>query len=275
LACIEPIAAEGEGEGEGEGDVAVSLPFSALVNGEAFACQGTPAFAVGSTPTAAKFLDARMYVHGLELIAGNDRRPVTLDEDAFQHDGVGLVDFENGDAASCDTGSTETHTALTGRVSSTADVTGVAFIIGVPEAQNHLDVAAVEPPLNIPGMYWNWTGGYKFLRFDVQTDDLATTSFFHLGSTACTGDPGAITCANPNRIAVELNDVDLASGVAVDLDKLFASIALDDAPADGDPVKGCMSGPADPECTTPFSTVLGLAHGAAAAGAQTLVRAAP
>ena len=271
-ACPADGTGEGEGEGDGEGD-AVTLPFAALINGAPFSCQGDPAFVLGSGDVATTFLDARFYVHDIELLAGSERRPVTLDDNTFQRDGVALLDFENGDSASCDTGSPETHTAVTGRVSSVAGVTGVSFVVGVPEDLNHLDVAAVEAPLNVQSMYWNWTGGYKFLKVDVQTDVGGRSSFFHVGSTACSGDPGAITCANPNRIALEL-DIDLAKGVDVDLARLFDGIDLDAAPAAGDPVKGCMSGPDDPECTTPFTTVLGLAHGDGTPGVQGLFSAA-
>lgn len=237
-----------------------TAPFAGLVDGAPFACTGD--FVLGADDVAATFLDARFYVHDVVLLAGAERRPVTLEEGVFQRGSVALLDFEDGDTNSCDTGSPETHTALTGRVSSTDGVTGVAFVLGVPEAQNHLDVAgaATEAPLNIPSMYWNWTGGYKFLKVDVVADESGRTSFFHLGSAVCSGEPGAIACERENRVAVELTTgFDLDQGVAVDFARLFDDLTLAAAPAAGDPVKGCMSAPTDPECTTPLATVFGLA----------------
>jgi hypothetical protein len=268
-----PTAADG-GEGEGEEGVPVSIPFVGLVDGAPFACAGD--FVLGSDDVAASFLDARFYVQDVALIAGADVRPVTLDENAFQRVAVALLDFEDGDTDSCDTGSTETHTTLTGRVSSLDGVTGISFLIGVPAAQNHLDVATAASPLDVQAMYWSWTGGYKFLKVDVVADVSGRTSFFHLGSSVCAGEPGLATCQNQNRVAVELDGFAVDKGVAIDFARIFDGIALDAAPVDDDPVKGCMSGPTDPECTWPFSQVLGLSHGEAnAVGPQSLFSAVP
>jgi uncharacterized repeat protein (TIGR04052 family) len=265
---------EGEGEGEGEEGVPVSIPFVGLVDGVPFACAGD--FVLGSDAVDVTFLDARFYVQDVVLIAGADFRPVTLDENAFQRGRVALMDFENGDTDSCDTGSVDTHTTLTGRVSSLDGVTGISFLVGVPEDQNHLDVATAASPLDVQAMYWSWTGGYKFLKVDVAVDASGRTSFFHLGSSVCAGEPGLATCQNQNRVAVELDGFAVDKGVAIDFARIFDGIALDEAPVADDPVKGCMSGPTDPECTTSFSQLLGLNHGEVnAVGPQSLFTAVP
>jgi hypothetical protein len=92
----------------------------------------------------------------------------------------------------------------------------------------------------------------------VNSDGTITVStwMLHLGSTGCRGDAtkGEITsCTNPNRIPVKLVSFDSAKQrVVLDLKPLFASIDLG---KDQGFSTGCMSGPADPECTPMFENL--------------------
>ena len=92
----------------------------------------------------------------------------------------------------------------------------------------------------------------------VNSDGTITVStwMLHLGSTGCRGDAvkGEITsCANPNRVPVKLASFDAArQRVVLDLKPLFAGIDLG---RDKGFSTGCMSGPADPECTPMFENL--------------------
>ena len=173
--------------GCGELSQSVTIPFSAEVSGEPFAC-GESYAGLGTTAATISPQDFRVYVHDVALIdASGAAVPVTLDEDgAWQHEGLALLDFEDG-SAGCKTGSPDTHTELTGTVPR-GDYTGLSFTVGVPDAMNHLDAATAPAPLNAPGMWWAWTSGFKFARIDGATDD-NPAFYFHLGATSCSGSP--------------------------------------------------------------------------------------
>lgn len=94
------------------------------------------------------------------------------------------------------------------------------------------------------------------LRVNEDGTITVSTWMLHLGSTGCRGDAvkGEITsCANPNRIPVKLASFDAArQRVVLDLKPLFAGIDLG---KDKGFSTGCMSGPADPECTPMFENL--------------------
>lgn len=71
--------------------------------------------------------------------------------------------------------------------------TGLAFDMGVPFALNHADVTAAPSPLNIQALWWNWQGGYKFMRVDMRTG----APRFVVTATRCPRD-----CACPNSDAL-------------------------------------------------------------------------
>ncbi|HEY8163820.1 MAG TPA: MbnP family copper-binding protein [Methylocystis sp.] len=83
-----------------------------------------------------------------------------------------------------------------------------------------------------------------------------STWMLHLGSTGCHGDAvkGEITsCASANRIPVRFASFDPSrQRVVLDLKALFAGIDLGQ---DKGFSTGCMSGPADPECTPMFENL--------------------
>ncbi|GAB4207171.1 MAG: metallo-mystery pair system four-Cys motif protein [Sandaracinaceae bacterium] len=246
----------------------VELMFEARVGTQPFEC-GRTYEGIGSTGTALTVSDLRFYVHDVRLVTSAGREvPVTLDDDDFQNGGIALLDFETG-GSGCEAGNAPTHTELTGTVAEAGPFTALRFRIGVPEARNHLDSGSQPSPLNLTSMYWNWQGGYKFLRFEGRTTGLSEGLVFHLGATACSGDAmaGTRTCANGNRPDLEIA---LPAGFSpsthrfvVDVARWLAAIDLD-TDMGGEP--GCMSGPMDPECPAWLASV-GLPSGST----QTLV----
>lgn len=244
---------------------AVSIAFAARIGGTAFACGDT--YGVGSAASAYVASDFRFYVHDVRLIGAAGEVPVTLDADAFQADGVALLDFETG-GTGCQMGSPATHTAVTGTVPA-GTYTGVAFKVGVPFARNHLDVATAAAPLNIPAMYWAWSSGYKFLKIDGAVGGAGFN--LHLGSTGC-GTTGTTSptapCTSPNVMDVTLTGfVPGTSVIVADAAPVLADVDVATNTAQTAP--GCMAFPGDPECVAIFPH-LGLPYGAATAGAQTL-----
>jgi uncharacterized repeat protein (TIGR04052 family) len=268
----------GPGGSGGDERLAIALEFEARVGDEPFACTST--YAVGTAPTTVMPLDFKLYVHDVELLTREGSEPVELDQDgAFQNGGVALLDFED-DLGSCGNGTTQTHTTITGSAKP-GDYTGIAFKVGVPEDQNHGNQAIAPSPLNLEGMFWSWTTGYKFLRIDVMAmgheDDVgiddadagaghaggARGFLVHLGSTMCSGNPAGgeeVICQRANRPEVRLTDFEpSAHKIVVDLAALLegSNVAMDQG---GQP--GCMSGGMDPECPAIFEQLgLDLATG--------------
>ena len=235
---------------------AVSVAFSAQIDGEDFAC-GESYADQGSTQTTLTVNDFRFYIHDLRLVdADGVEVEVMLAEDGvWQRDGIALLDFEDGGSA-CEAGTPQTNTSVVGTVPA-GDYTGIRFRVGVPFEHNHADPNA-EAPLNLVSMHWNWAGGYKFMRIDGQTDGLQVWRL-HLGSTGCDGDPlsgGTTVCAQENIVDVEIDNFDVASDVVVaELASVLANIDLDSNAEESQP--GCMSAPSDADCA-PYFDALGL-----------------
>ena len=241
----------------------VELDFAAVVGEEAFVC-GDSYDNLGANDTTLVLSDFRFYVQGVELknAAGN-WVPVTLEENIFQTSGVALLDFED----DCgELGNPELNDVVTGSVPA-GDYDGLRFKMGVPFEMNHVNSATAPSPMNVTSMFWNWQGGYKFLRIDsgqFSPEDWR----MHLGSTGCEGDPmagGVTSCANGNRVEVELAAFDASTDTVVaDYAALVEGAALDqDQAADA----GCMSKPADTDCGPLFEN-LGLSFAGSSAGTQ-------
>lgn len=242
----------------------VELAFAARVGTEPFEC-GRSYAGVGTSDTALTAQDLRLYVHDVRFVTGDGREvPLSLDQDDFQNGAVALLDFETG-GSGCGAGNAPTHTELTGTVAETGPFTALRFRIGVPEARNHLDSGGQPSPMNLSSMYWNWQGGYKFLRFEALTDEGAGAVSFHLGATNCSGDAtlGTRTCANGNRPDLELalpTGFDASTHeVEIDVARWLAGMDLT-----GD---GCESSLADADCAAWNATV-----GLPDASAQTFAR---
>ena len=228
---------------------AVTIQFRAQVAGEPFSCTATYE-GLGTTNASVQFTDLRLYVHDVRLVReSGEEVPLTLEEGDFQSDRVALLDFETREGT-CQNGTAETHDAITGAAPGFGDYVGLRFTVGVPAELDHLDSATSPAPLNVPGMFWSWAAGYRYLRVDMITS--ANPSFvFHMGSSGCDGTPDdGFTCAYEHRAEIALDDFDpTREAVAIDLAALLARTDLDFInDPDSDPIPGCMSGVDDPQC---------------------------
>lgn len=252
----------------------VEIGFKGLVAGAPFSCTATYP-GIGNNPDPANRVltpaDFRFYVHDVRLVtaAGQEVAVEVAEDGTWQHQGVVLLDFEDG-TGTCARGNAGTNTKVVGTVPAGTYV-GLRFKVGVPFELNHLDVGAQPAPLDLTAMFWNWTGGYRFMRVEGTT----VGATLHLGSTGCTpveqGAPskGVTSCANANRVQVDLASFDASRNkVVLDVAELWADT---DLVTDAGGSKGCMSGPTDPECAAVFRK-LGLPFGDAAGGAQALFK---
>lgn len=242
----------------------VQLRFAARAGAQPFAC-GKTLPGVGKDGVGLRPADLRLYVHDVRLITeGGAEVPLTLDQDQrWQLDDLALLDFED-KSGEC-TGTAATNDIVRGTVPDPkATFTGVRFVLGVPFGKNHADQAAAPSPLNLSSMYWSWQSGYKFLRFEGQTDG-GKALIVHLGSTGCKKEGNDVTgCAAPNRAQIELRGFDpRQKTILVDIAALLADSDL------GAGIE-CMSAPDSASCAPIFSR-LGLPW-QGAPGAQQIFR---
>lgn len=250
-------------------DTPVTITFVPEVAGKAFSCSETYA-GLGTPGADVQVLDFRLYVSGAALVAADgSQHPIALEQDgAWQTGPVALIDFENG-SGSCLNGTPQTNVTLRGTAPD-GDYVGLVFEVGVPFDLNHGDPTLAPAPLDLTAMFWNWRGGYKFLKFEVSPVDAAGVSaaaathdegagagdagwFLHLGSTLCAAPepttPPTAACGNPNRVAVRFDAFDPAKNVVViDPAPVLAAVDLRTNTPDTSP--GCMSFPDDPDCAT-------------------------
>jgi len=230
-----------------------SINFAGRVGDDSFIC-GTTYEGIG-TGIVNRFRanDFRLYVSNPALVKDTGEEvPLSLEQDGkWQYQNVAMLDFEDG----CDTGTRETHRAITGSIPNDGDVsfTGVCFTLGIPFEHNHLDNTLQPSPLNVSGMFWNWQGGHKFVRIDgVGDPDGAAVGYnVHLGSTGCASDGKtsnpAAECKFQNRPRVCLSGFDASvDTVGVYLDRILEDSDIATNVAGSPP--GCMSGNSDPEC---------------------------
>jgi len=246
----------------------VAIAFEAQVNGQPFQC-GNSYTGIGTTQSTLTPTDYRFYVSGVQLQDQNGRWvPVALAQDGtWQRDNVALLDFENGQAP-CRNGTPALNTSVRGQVPA-GRYTAIRFTLGLPFEHNHGDPTTAPAPLNTTAMFWNWQGGYKFLRFDAVSNGLkpgageGNTGYnIHLGSTQCasaTRTQAPSACQNSNRVDVVLNGFDpQRSRVVADVGPLMALANVDTNAPKTSP--GCMSFPGDADCP-PVMGALGLPYG--------------
>ncbi len=232
----------------------VTIAFEAKLGERPFAC-GASYEGLGVADSTLTPSDLRFYVSNVRLIdAQGDERGVALVQDeVWQLDDVALLDFEDR-TGPCANGTTATNTQLVGRAPA-GEYVGIVFDLGVPAALNHQDSPTMPSPLNLSALWWNWQGGYKFMRLEGRTAELESWRL-HLGSTGCAGDPpDDVVCEQPNR-----PEIRIASGFSLDrpvtLD-LVALLSTSDLSQDGGGPVGCMGSLDDPECG-PLFDALGL-----------------
>jgi uncharacterized repeat protein (TIGR04052 family) len=277
----------------------VKLRFAGAVNGAPFEC-GKNYQNIGTTKSTVTPSDFRLFVSEVALLSADGKAvPVTLAQDGvWQYQNIALLDFESG-TGPCSNGTKATHTEISGTVPS-GRYTGVRFILGVPFALNHGDPTIAPSPLNVTAMFWNWQGGYKFLKADMNSNGLAAKPAMHkmaaghgshsghgekashggghgegeasgfsvhLGSTMCAAASRTETpssCKNPNRVTVMFNKFDPGKNVIVaDLGALLTGANVDHNTPDTSP--GCMSFPKDADCPAVMGA-LGLAYDGVAPG---------
>ncbi len=161
----------------------VAINFEGWVGEDEFAC-GESYDRVGAAQTTITPTDFRFYVSNLALLDEDGNAvPVELEQDGkWQYQNTALLDFEDGTDA-CDNGTAETNFTVVGTVPE-GDYQSLQFTLGVPENLNHEDAAIAPSPLNLTSMWWNWQGGYKFLRVDLETD----SAIANVSSNASHGD---------------------------------------------------------------------------------------
>lgn len=265
----------------------INIQFAAQINGQPFAC-GQNYKSVGTTASTITPSDFRMYVSEVKLI----RKDGTLEALALKQDGVwqyqsvALIDFEDG-SGPCRNGTAPINTHIRGTAKA-GEYTGIELTVGVPFALNHQDPTVAPAPLNSTAMFWNWQGGYKFIKFDTASSGISeqtpaaanamgpvTRYSVHLGSTMCASSgktQAPQSCMNPNHVKVRFDKFDLNKGVVVvDMGAVLAQANVDINAAGTSP--GCMSFPKDADCPRVMDA-LGLAYdGVASAGVQRLLSA--
>ena len=249
--------------GDGPSEHTVDLSFAARIGDQPASCG--PTYTLGVDGTEAQLADARLFVSDIALRdAGGSWHEVTLDEDGvWQSGGVVLLDFEDGSAACADSGTPETNDRVIGTLPA-GTYEAVRFTVGVPFERNHVENTSAPAPLNAPGMFWTWQGGYKFVRVDLMLGgDEPSRWNTHVGSTGCVSDSAVSApsepCGKPNRATIELEGIGPDSTIDLDLGALFADTDLLADTLDTPP--GCMSMPMEPaDCEHSFAT-LGLDFG--------------
>lgn len=233
---------------------AFTLEFTPLVGDAPFECSAAYED-IGTSKTTIRPLDFRMYIHRVMLLrAGGEEVPLELEQDAkWQREDIALLDFEDG-TGTCATGSPDTRYVVAGTAPGHDDYVSVRFVLGIPPEKNHLDAATAPAPFNIPGMWWSWKGGYKFVRLDVQST-MNPSYYLHLGESACEGTPGkGFACAQANQAVITLPTTDSSRArISIDVRDFYAEMDLD-RQIDNmtDHIPGCMASPSDPECDMVF-----------------------
>lgn len=262
--------------GAGCGDEArepVEIQFAGLVGESPFECGGEYA-GMGVTGADFRAGDFRFFVSDVRLLtADGGEVPVHLDDEALlQHDGVALLDFEDGTAA-CSFGNPEMKDRIVG-TARPGEYTGIRFVLGVPDDLNHLDPLRQPSPLNISAMHWGWARGYIFMRTEGRTlldEEEVQPWVVHTGSAACETDAegNPLGCMHENRPEVELTGFDPTEGrIVADLAALLAGANLEEVSGE---VSGCEGHHTDPDCL-PIFEAMGVAVDGGEAPTQTFFR---
>lgn len=202
--------------------------------------------------------DARFYVYDINLVrADGSKQPFTLIPDnTYQNSytanattySVGLVDFAD-KSNDCSAGTMEgmgfgkntsdTNSKLTG-YPVYGLFSGVEFKIGLPDALNNLQSDTQTAPLSNTGMYWNWAGGYKFMKLEFLHKGTNSSVSWHNGGSSCTGSYGSISCTYKNISTVSINK---SSGNLTSSDVIALNIRELTDSTDTSAGVSCMNGP--------------------------------
>jgi uncharacterized repeat protein (TIGR04052 family) len=240
---------------------AFKLQFAAYAGSTPIQC-GTAVAGLGSKSSGAQIQDLRFYISNVKLLkADGSSVALTLsatDNNNYQGtDSVSLITLSQTGVGSC-TAATALNKLIQGTVPA-GQYVGVTMTLGVPFSLNHLNSTDPATPAVLrsdvnPGMSWNWRGGRKFTKVELQSTDTGTpVTLLHLGSTGCVGDPAngvAISsCTAPNRVPLTFSSFNPnTQAIALDVKSLFAS-------ADFSVANSCMSSPTDAKCVGPFGVL--------------------
>ena len=267
VAIFLATCAEDAGQPRGFSQTPLTIHFNAQVGKSLLEC-GTEYGGLGLKNSTAEIADARLFVSGIELLDPHgDWQPFQIaDSSPWQSGGVALLDFEDGTAACSDSGTPLMNQTVTGVVGDggSDNYDGIRFVVGVPNELNHLDNALTDAPLNVPGMFWTWQSGYKFIRLDLNVRGESNKRFnIHIGSTGCASSAPTKAptepCARENRSVIELEGPFEANDivtVSMDLASLISGANLEaNTPATA---PGCMSSAADSVDCAPLYRSLGM-----------------
>jgi uncharacterized repeat protein (TIGR04052 family) len=292
IAVIAPLMVHQASQGQNSQEQAVTINFLATVGKQAFAC-GESYPDLGTTPAVFTPNDLRLYLSDIALVDANGKTiPLNLEQDGkWQYQNVALLDFED-KSGGCSNGTVETRNKIIGTVPP-GDYQGLQFTLGIPSQLNHADATLAASPLNLTSLWWNWRGGYKFMRLDLQNQSTALKHEagkeqnhpmnsqthsdrglpIHIGSTGCQGDTETqkpLECSNLNQSRIELNNFNPEQNIVVaDVASLLTQTDLTTNQPDSP--MGCMSSPEDQDCSGIMHN-LGLAFGNKPSSGQTFFR---
>ncbi len=253
-------------------DVVVDIPFRTTFGDEEFDCKKT--FTLGADNTQVKPKDFRYYVSDIKFLrADGSKEALKLEQDGkWQSGNVALLDFATTESNCANSSSPDGETRKMVRgVIRRGEYSGIEFALGLDDKTNHLDSATAQPPLNNPGMWWSWKGGYKEVRLEltIESEGGAKNKDYlvHHGATSCSGtSPETYRCTHENNVLITLVGNPLKSGVKFDISKYLEGeklqeelkqnissrqLVIDSAPSSW----GCMSFPADGDCEYLFANL--------------------
>lgn len=247
------------------GTTPVSLQFAAYAGTSPIQC-GTAITGLGSSSKSANILDLRFYISDVQFIkedgtkvalkpsTDNNNYTGTLSGETHS---VSLLTLSQTGVGACTAGAA-LNKAIEGTLAA-GHYVGVTMTLGVPFSLNHLNATDAATPAVLrsdinPGMSWNWRGGRKFTKIELQSTETGNpVTLQHLGSTGCVGDPAAgtpiSTCTAPNRVTLSFASFDPAKqAIALDVKSLFAA-------NDFSVANMCMSSPTAAICTGQFEAL--------------------
>lgn len=224
----------------------VTISFDAKdANGDSFDCARS--IATGTESVTGQ--DLRFFISDIKLIKENGSEvemTLNTDEDdvdaadrvyPYQYRNTVLLDFEDaadGCAMASKGGTASMNKVVTGKVAE-GTYKGISFTVGLDNERNSLDNSTAASPMNVTSLYWSWTTGYKFMKFEFMkmiSGNPYKTSF-HLGALGCSGfdeenlTTSELTCTQPFLGKVELEgdsfDPD-TNTVVLQLDKLMENL---------------------------------------------------
>lgn len=236
----------------------VEIPFRATIGDEDFDCAKT--YTLGDDSTLVEPKDFRYFVSDIRFVkADGSKVDLKLEQDGkWQTGRVALLDYATTEANCAKSSSPDGETRKIVRgVIKKGDYTGIEFALGLDDVTNHLDSSTAQPPLNNPGMWWSWKGGYKELRLELTVRSEGAVKdkdyLVHHGATSCSGNsPETYSCTHENNATISLSGDPLESGVKFDLAQYFSGERIQ---TDLGSSFGCMSFPGDKDCEILFANL--------------------